>query len=79
MARRPVLPGLLLGLLLLTTVPQMAAHVACAPEACLPVVPLPDLPYVTGPVTFRAFAANVSIVDALARTSLRIELPSLLG
>jgi Ca-activated chloride channel family protein len=64
---------LLLGALLAT--PVQAHHaVGCAPDQCLPIVPLPDVPYVRGAVGFESFSADVRIQDVLATTSLRLEL-----
>jgi Ca-activated chloride channel family protein len=66
---------LVLLLSALLVVPVQAHHsTSCAPEQCLPVVPLPPVPYVQGNVRFESFSADVEIQDALATTALRIEL-----
>jgi Ca-activated chloride channel family protein len=73
MVRALPLLVLLLGALLAT--PVQAHHaVGCTPEQCLPVVPAPVVPYVRGTVDFESFSADVRIQDALATTSLRLEL-----
>lgn len=54
--------------------PVAASPVPCVPEDCLSVVPIPDVPYLSGAVGFRAFGADVSVQDGLALTALRLEL-----
>src|SRR5687768_7612493 len=62
-------------LTLLLALPAQASHGSgCTPEECMVIVPTPVVPYLEGPVEFQAFAADVDIQDALARTALRLEL-----
>lgn len=57
-------------LLLLIGVPAQAT--VCPPADCIPIVPFPDVPYVLGDVEFEAFAADVQVHDAVARTGLTL-------
>ncbi len=60
--------GLLL--LLLAAAPVQAS--ACPPADCIPIVPFPKVPYLTGDVEFTSFAADVQVHDAVARTALAL-------
>ena len=73
-ARPRLLSWLFPGLLLALLVTPASAQTGCVLEECIPIVPFHDVPYVSGDVSFEAFAADVTVRDAVARTAIALTL-----
>ncbi len=67
----PAFAALFLTSILLT--PSAAAD-SCPPDDCLPVVPFPNVKYLSGLVDFESFGAVVAIQDGIARTALTLQM-----
>ncbi len=60
-------------LVLLLTVQTVAAnHTPCPPEDCIPIVPIPNVPFLQGTLAVDHFVAEISAVDGLATTKLEL-------